>query len=563
MRGFFGQRAMSIMVGGVLMATTLAASSAPSTARPVWPDVPASDARCGPPQRSPLPAPGKPITVRLEPAPSFAVGRIPATTWRRPPVADMGWKLRFLGLAWMRPAAMRAHADGRADVLAALVAQAAAFHRENPDPHDVTHGWDEGTAMRRLETTNCLYTLTHSPALIPGMIADATVQLGDRYYGPPYRRVHNHGLMACIQLVRAADLLHRADWKKVALLRMSREAPRAFSPMGTSLEQSSGYQQFNASQWARAAGLLAASPGSSDVVAEIRRTVDKAYRMAAWMTQPDGTIAQFGDSDESQGHRMDLGDARSVRDDKAGFIAGRWSWTDPETAHYTVRYGPPRRAHGHHDQAGGVTFATQGVRVLVGTGRHSYNRDDPFWIYQMTPQATNVAVPTPGFVTPAPARVVLSTFAPLRHEITVQDEIYQDLHTRMIAVDPLAMTVSDLFHDATDWHQSWHLDPKWTLVSQAPTRLTLRHPAGRILTVTTTGHIEAVQRGVTGDVTAGWHFPEEGVREAAYQITVRNNGPECSTRFEVSAERGARSQYAAVGLSPASVSPAGISPAGP
>ncbi|WP_285686796.1 heparinase II/III family protein [Actinoplanes sp. NBRC 103695] len=531
------------------MASTQAASSAPTTARPIWPDIPAADSRCGPPQRDRLPETGKPITVRLQPAQPFVVGRIPATTWRNTPVADLGWKLRFLGLAWMRPVAVRAYNDGRSDVLAELIAQTVAFHRENPDPHNVKHGWDEGTAMRRLETANCLYALTRAPALIPGMVADAAVQLDQRYYGPPYRPVHNHGLMACIQLFRAADLLHRPYWKKVALLRMSREAPKAFSPMGTSMEQASGYQQFNASQWDKAADLLAGSPGSAGVVAKIRDTVDKAYRMLAWMTQPDGTIAQYGDSDELKGRPMDLGEARSVRDDKAGLIAGRWSWTDPQTAHYTVRYGPARRAHGHRDQAGAVTFATQGVRVLVGPGRYSYNRDDPFWIYQMTPQATNVAVPSPGFVTQAPADVAVSTFAPLRHEITVQDKIYQDPHTRTIAVDPAAMTVSDLFHNATEWRQSWHLDPKWTLLSHSPTRLTFRHPAGRILTVTTTGRVEAVQHGAIGNAAAGWHFPKEGVKQPAYQITVRNDGPECSTRFEVTSASGPRSHYSADGMS--------------
>ena len=499
---------------------------------PAWPTIQASDARCGPPAADRVADTGR-ITVNLPPAKPFIIGRIPAETWRRTPIGDLSWKLKFLGLSWMRPIAGRAHADGQTAVLDALVAQAVAFHRENPDTGRQAEGWDEGTAMRRLEAENCLYALTRSPDLVPGMEADAAVQFSGRYYGPPHHTVHNHGLMANLQLVRAADLLHRARWKRTALDRIAREAPRAFSPMGTSLEQSAQYQHVNAVLWAEAADLLETSPGSRDTARKIRRTVDDAYRMLAWMTQPDGNLVQFGDSDEGKGRPLDLGATPSVRDDVAGFFSGRWSWTDPETTHYTVRYGPARRAHGHRDQAGGVTFWADGVRVLVGAGRHSYNHDDPFRTYQLTPQGENVAVPEPGFVTPGKAKVTEASITPQKHVVTVRDEIYLVPHTRAIEVEPGSMTVSDSFENTEKWNQSWHLDPKWKLTSRSGDWMVFKHPGGRTLTITTTGRIAKVQRGVTGTETAGWHFPSAGKKQPAHQITIANNGREGTTRFQV------------------------------
>lgn len=532
----WGAAAVAAVV--VMLVAVTAAGMAAKKEEPVgqpkwaWPAVAAVDARCGEPATGRLPA-GGPVMVTLPPVAPFAVGGIPAEAWRNPPSRDVSWKLKFLGLSWMMPIAAQAHADGRRDVLDALVAQAVAFHRQNPDTGRQDDGWDEGTAMRRLETQNCLYALTNAPELVPGMESDAVVQFTGRYYGPPHHPVHNHGLMANLQLVRAADLLQRPKWKRTALERIAQEAPKAFSPMGTSLEQSAQYQHVNANLWGEAMNLLDASPDSRPTADAIRRTVRDAYRMLSWMTQPDGNLVQLGNSDQGKGKLTDAG-ATSVRDDVAGFLAGRWSWTDPDTTYYTVRYGPPRRAHGHHDQAGGVTFWSHGVRVLVGAGRHSYNKDDPFRTFQMTAQAENTAVPANTyFDDDARADVASARFARDKHTVTVRDQLYHVPHTRTIEVEPGSMTVADHFDVAPSWQQSWHLDPKWKMSESSVTRMVFRHPAGRTLTVTTTGRFTNLQRGVTGTETAGWHFPRAGVKEANYQITVTNNGNQSTTRFQI------------------------------
>src|SRR3954447_23698873 len=130
----------------------------------------ASSSGCGRADADPVPN-GKPIVVSMPPARAFTVGKIPARTWRHPPVGDPTWRLRFLGLTWMSPLAQRAAVDRQTRSLAALVDQAVAFHRQNPDPHSPKYGWDEGTAMRRLSALNCLYALTHSKRLLNGLEA--------------------------------------------------------------------------------------------------------------------------------------------------------------------------------------------------------------------------------------------------------------------------------------------------------------------------------------------------------------------------------------------------------
>jgi hypothetical protein len=409
-----------------------------------------------------------------------------------------------------------------------------AFHQQNLDPKSTLYGWDEATAQRRLESENCLYALSRSATLIPGMTADATVLLGDRYYGPPRFHVHNHGLMANIRLVRAAALLGRPAWKAVAIKRMTADAPQAFSKLGTSFEQSSMYQQVNAGLWQQAANALASTPGSEATAAAINKRVTAALRVYGWMTEPDGNIVQVGDAIEGAGKPVNLGAAnRVLKDDQTGWIIGRWSWTDPATSYYTIRYGPPRYGHGHHDRAGGVTWTTMGVRVLVGPGGFSYEATSGYAQYQKNPQGQNVAVPA-GAEAGTGASTASAVIQAADHRYAVQDTVYGVPHVRDVVVyrDAPHIVVSDSFRSVATWQQYWHLDPQWTLVSSAGTRLTFSHPSGRRLTVTTTGRLSSVNQGVTRP-PAGWHFPSWGVRVGANEVVIRNNGKACTTTFSV------------------------------
>jgi hypothetical protein len=493
---------------------------------------PTANARCGDPAADPVPD-GQPIVVSLG-STTFTVGKIPKTVWRKPPSADPTWRLNFYAMMWMRPLARRAAMDGQPRSLVTMVNQMAAFHRENPDPKANTYGWDEGTALRRLETENCLYALSPAAALIPGMKADAAVQLGSRYYGPPYRNVHNHGLMANLQLIRAAQLINVPAWRSTAIRRMNAEAPRAFSPAGISYEQSSKYQEINAGLWEQAANRLSVTPGAETATTAIRRLVTRARNAYAWMTEPDGSIVQIGDSAQTPGRVANLG-SPVLRDNQAGWIIGRWSWTDPKTTYYTVRYGPPRWAHGHEDRTGGVTFSTYGVRVLVGPGVYNYNTNDNYHAWQITPSAQNVAIPDQGKIRNVAAAVSGATVQTPAHAWSITDKVFGVTHRRNVNVnrDAHRMIVADAFDNARTWRQSWHLDPGWTPATRSATKLTFKDPSGRKLTVTTSGRVSSVIKGRTRP-PRGWHFPDFGQRLQAYEITVRNFGKRCTTTFVVS-----------------------------
>jgi hypothetical protein len=487
---------------------------------------------CGPAAPDPVPD-NRPIAVRIPPAPAFTVGSIPASWWRDPPAADPTWRLTFRGFVWAKPLAKRAHADGALKSLAALAGQAVKFHQQNPDLNTTVHGWNEGTAMKRLDAENCLYSLLPSAALRAGMMADANVLSGWRYSGPPRSPVHNHGLMANIQLFRAGTLLKLSAMKAAAVKRMVNEAPLAFSPRGVTYEQSSEYQLVNINLWTMASAYLRES-GYPSAAASIDRTLAKALTAFRWMTEPDGRVVQIGDSTRRLGDPYPTYVARVFRDDVTGWLVGRWSWRDPNTTYYTVRYGPAQRAHGQHDRAGGVTWSPAGVRVLVGPGKFNYDATTKWYAYQRGPQSHNVAVPNGRSVTGNGGAVTASVVRAAAHAWTVRDTMFGTSHSRTINVNRATRTirVSDSFARTTWWRQHWHLDPTWRLVSQSSTVLRFSHPSGKRLLVTTTGRLSSVVKGDTAPVR-GWNFPGFGERTAAYEIAIRSYAKGSITSFKV------------------------------
>jgi hypothetical protein len=481
---------------------------------------------------------GLPIQVSLPPAPPMTVGEITGRMWRQPPVKDPAWLLNFQGLRWIPPLAQRAATDGQFHSLTALIRQAVGFHLANPDPGDNSAGWDEGTALRRLQTENCLYALTHAAALIPGMTSDVAVLTGKRYAGPPRLPVHNHGLMANIHLINAGKVLNRPEWITLAADRLVSEAPQAFSAKGISFEQSSSYHHVNVALWDSAGRILADLPAYATQGLRIRTLARKAARIQGYLTEPDGKLVQVGDSDLAEGQKGHPEDPKVLRDDETGWVIGRTSWTDPQAVYYTVRYGPDRRAHGQEDRAGGVTWTAAGTRVLVGLGHYGYNAQDPGGNYHHTPTSQNVAAPPDTQIRKGRTSTIETDFGKTEHRLTVCDNVYGMLHDRRIRVEQRlpGLAVTDAFGDVPVWSQNWHLDPAWKLVAGkvGDANLTFRHPSGRTLTVSTSGRVNGIW---IGDPSRpyGWVFPALGKRTPAYQLSVESrDGAPVATRFRVS-----------------------------
>lgn len=477
-------------------------------------------ASCGAPAATPV-RDGAPITVTLPPARSFTVGRIPATAWSRPASADPSWQMKFYSFDWAKPIADRAFLDRQPRSLTALVNQVEAFYVQNPDRGSKLLGWDEGTSLRRLHALTCLSIVTGDARLQRRMAQEVDLLFGPRYYGPPKYPVHNHGLMANLNIRTAGEIVGREDWVRAADARMRKESALAFTAAGTSHEQSAWYHLVNTTMWRNAAERMTKlDPTDPDPRAVLARTT-RSLAVGRWLTEPDGDLVQIGDTPRTPGWKATGSERPGVfRDDEAGLAIGRWSWKDPGTTSYTLRYGPPRFAHGHPDK-GGVTWSTRGTRVLVGPGYYSYEWSNPYASYARLPHAHNVAWPTRGRADDrASASVRRASTSGRVHTWSVVDRVHRMNHTRDVKVDDAAgtLTVADSYPRGTTVRQAWHLDPGWTLVTTRPQRLFFRHEDGRTLRVVTDGRVVDVARGRTRPV-AGWSYPSTGTRVPAYEIT--------------------------------------------
>lgn len=488
--------------------------------------------RCGGASRTPV-RDDAPIVVALTPA-RFVAGSMPASLFTRPASQDPTWQLTFYSFAWLRPLAKRAYDDGQHAALERLIAQVDASYRYNPDRGRNTLGWDEGTSLRRLENLNCLYALTRDARLARHMTTEANVLFGPRYYGPPRHGVHNHGLMANVRLVQAGRLTGRSAWVAKAGARMRSEADLAFSANGTALEQSAKYHVINMDMWNDAAGELNRIDRSDPTVARIKATVAKAQVVSRWFTEPDGNLVQLGDTTVMPGLKPRGHERPGVfRDDEAGFLLGRWSWKDPSTTYYSLRYGPGRWAHGHNDK-GSVTWTASGARILVDSGYYSFDWTDPLAVRARAPQAHNVSWPLTGRLSeraPATLRSVRAT--PGRHGWRVSDRMYGMTHTRHVTADHAARSfaVADVYPARQRFRQAFHLDPRWGYRGSRGKTQTYTDGEGRTLTMTTTGSFRALKRG-SSNPPQGWTHPSMGAAQANWEIVLEGTG-RMTTTFTV------------------------------
>jgi len=459
------------------------------------------------------------VVIKSTPT-SFAISAVPTTWWTTPPVPLPVWQLYFRGLMWEENVAQVALGGDDSAAIDALVATAAASVAANPDPGKAINGWDEGTNLRRQQALNCLYRASDGdPRLIPAMTATATANMDTaRYYGLPNHWPHNHGTMANLALLDAGDLLDNPAWKSVAVHRLLTDSGGAFTAGGVSIEQSSSYHVGNSDLWAQVADTLAAYPDTSvsGAAAAIRTRVALARSATSYMIDPVGHLVPYGDADD-EALSVIPQPRGAFRDDAAGLVTGRWSWTDPQTSFYLLRYGPARWAHGHYDH-GELAWTTRGVRVLVDPGMFSYD-PGPYATFQSSAVAHNTQVVSGRTMNARGAMaMVATTTSGLIHSYITTDADYGLKHTRNWRIDSALHRVSVTDVVAAPAVSTLHFDMAWTAITLSADHkaLTLRHPSGRIATVRSSSPM-TVYRSSTRPVL-GWQFGVYGQRWGDVQV---------------------------------------------
>jgi hypothetical protein len=477
---------------------------------------------------------------------------------RTPPAAfaDAARRLWWRSMIWAAPLfypevdkSDAAVTQARARLVTGLVRALKA----NPDPgaHGTSAaalrpsnaaGWDEGTNMRREQVLNCLVWATGFDArLVPHLRAAVAANLDpNRYDGPPVRAVNNHGTLANLALVASAHLLGRADWARTAVHRLNTELGGVFSPAGFSLEQSTSYLDVNVDLWSRALDMLADEPSAPDLRgARIR--LARAVLMEQYLTDPQGHVVRIGDGDPVALQAVRAHRYLGVVDTVGGVASNRWSWTDPGTSFYVVRFGPAQRDHGHLDHCS-ILYSTLGVPVLVHPGAYVYGTKQ-MWgcsgptgraCYGRGPLGANVAYPTTHGVLRAHAAspLVSLTRSGSVDTIRLVDDEFTTPIRRTARVDDRNHTLTVTDSATVRLSQRFHLDPRWDYVGRTNRSVSFRDGARRLtVSFPSAGAVVNVYRGSIPRM-AGWYFPSYGCITSANEI-VASGGRTLTAVFTV------------------------------
>jgi hypothetical protein len=426
---------------------------------------------------------------------------------------------------WVGSIATKALGDGDKATIDALVTTIAESVRYNPDPGKPVDGWDEGVNLRRQQALNCLWRVTGGDTrLLPAIEATAKANMDmTRYYGPPYRPVHNHGMMANLALLETGTLHSRSEWVNRAVSRMVNDSSAVWTPRGLSTEQSAMYGMLNVKIWRRAADLLEVQPQAAVRAAAARIKVDLNGRVStasAWITDVHGHLVAYGDGNTQAGVIAPQR-ASSFRDDVGGVAAGRWSWTDPSTTYYLLRYGAPRRAHGHQDR-GALVWSTLGTDVLVDPGTFHNDPNRPLAVWSLGAVGHNVqVVPKKALLPTAAVTLSKTTTSGRAHGYSMVDSLYGQRHVRSWLIDEGRHQVVLTDHTPSAATTLLHLDPAWTLRSttRGGRTVVLTHPSGRTLTVVGSSALTAYR--ATGSPLAGWVFPAYLTKVPAVQLMMQ------------------------------------------
>ncbi|KGN30443.1 hypothetical protein N802_07295 [Knoellia sinensis KCTC 19936] len=466
---------------------------------------------------------------------TWTIGSMPTSWYTSPPTSAPVWNLYFKGFYWASELAPQFLASGDTAGMDALIKAAANFHVVNPDRGNSLNGWDEGTNLRRTEALNCLYRASGGDArLKPAIEAAAKMNMDPaRYYGLPNHSPHNHGAMANLALIDSADLLNRSDWRIFAANRLVRDSGGVWTKGGLTFEQSAAYHHFNKAMWSDIGDLLATYPEQEmrTAAGNIRAYVRTANAALSHLTSPNGKLVPFGDGLPTAFTRT-AQPSGSFRDDQAGVLTGRWSWTDPNTSMYLLRYGPPRRLHGQEERTSLVWWAA-GAPVLIDPGTFSY---DPgiYQTFAKSPIGHSVnIVRNRNFVPSAGVNVTARSSSGSIHGVTTSDSQYGIAHTRNWKIDAgtKKVTLSDTTSGVST--TTAHLDSRWKRMYTAPDGKTMGYsdPQGRLLVVKASYPMREF-KGSTNPVL-GWQFPQTGQRIQAPQLIMYPAGGTSTMTFQV------------------------------
>jgi hypothetical protein len=413
------------------------------------------------------------LTISPFPAVTIDPGKNGNINWNQNPFHHPTWQQDFQSGGWIEMLISGDLAGGSG--AGAYLARAEA----------ITKSWLKGVPIgsRDPQVLICLSEGFPGQAWIDDQVDASVNWLAGHWQG-----AWNHGLVQDIKLMRigcaylptafGGDAL---KWRKTAYSQMLASfQPNRLGPSidasGVANEQATGYERFVWDLWQVGEPQLAAC--GYRLPATITARIAKMAAFLADATQPDGNLAQIGDTYVEPPPALPRGTVTArVAVFAAGYVFGR-SQGGPNGTFYSLRFGPGRQVHGHNDHMG-VTYYSRGRNLIVNAGHTGYEVS-AYRTYIQSPQAASTLVaPGKSFRASATTTLAGDAVKPRSQYFQFADSAFGGPRRRSVYVHqgPDFMLVLDRDQGASAYQQLWHLDPGLTVTAVTASRAVATAPA--------------------------------------------------------------------------------------
>jgi hypothetical protein len=391
--------------------------------------------------------------------------------WGASPYNNRSWEFVFQSLRWMGALVVEYENTGQERYLERAKAIAKDWVAKNAYGARGTrpYVWKDHPVSLRTQPLLCLSRHVKEDWLKDSLSVHAKLLSNPRLY----KKGHNHGIDQDIALMGIGCRYGRKDWADLAAKRLTGTVKLDVDSQGALMEQAPRYAVYVYGRLQVAMTNMKAC--DRKVPATIASRAEALKDFIAHATMPNGYMVPIGDGTADTEPKLEIGTpGKKVKTYRAGYVFGRTAWGKPDSAYYSIRFGPGMKYHGHEDHLG-VTYFAQGHDILVDGGFHSYEKSS-YRYWTLSPEAHNVpSVVGARFRPRTSAKLTKSAYGKDRQSFRLTDQAYGVSRTRSVLVNhgEDVMAVLDTASGGKKVRNLWRFDPSLKVTSSKGGRVVL------------------------------------------------------------------------------------------
>ncbi|WP_379527984.1 heparinase II/III family protein [Nonomuraea purpurea] len=441
--------------------------------------------------------------ISLVGLPDFKLGK--KINWGASPYGNRSWEFVFQSLRWMGTLVVAYENSGERRYLdrATEITKDWVANNKYGARGTKPYVWKDHPVSLRTQPLLCLSKHVNESWLKDSLATHAGLLSDPRLY----KKGHNHGIDQDIALMGIGCRYGRKDWANLASKRLTGTVKLDVDSQGALMEQAPRYAVYVYGRLQVAMTNMKSC--GRKVPGDIAERTEAMKDFVAHSTMPNGYMVPIGDGSAEVEPKMETGTPKQeVKTYRAGYVFGRTAFGKPESAFYSIRFGPGMKFHGHEDHLG-VTYYAQGRDILVDGGFHSYEKS-AYRHWTLSPEAHNVPTVVGARFKPRTAsKLVKTDYGKDRQAFKLTDQAYGVSRTRSVLVNhgEDLMAVLDTASGGKKIKNVWRFDPSLKVVSNGGGKVVLGDGKFKVTMLQLTSCSKAGGQKVERGGKLGWVSP--------------------------------------------------------